>query len=652
MLSFSKTRSCVQWTTSYLAGSLNRARPLSSSNNIINIVPFNNSNTFIRSFTSCASSRTSNNSRRINNSSQLFTHLSANNAPSSLFFNSSSSSHYTTSASAASTAHQQQQVDNSQQHGKGQTNNNSQQQSSSSSFNLLNYKKTLLLLLSGLSLAAYIKMFPDSEAALYARIFMRFQRAIRTALLVSINYKMLARTPLTDPSYPAKEKICQKDSAVKILELCLTNGGLYVKAGQYIASLNHILPLEYTKTLEVLQDQAPWRQYDDIAVVFKDDLGHYPEFYFKEFEKTPIAAASLAQVHRAWTRDNDEVAVKIQYPDLQANFESDVFTHKILLKMINYAFPDFEFNWIADEMRNVLVKEMDFVQEADNADRTARDLRDNPDVHIPKIFRDYSSRRILTTEFIHGCKVNSVEKIRALGLREKDVAQKLLEIASEQIFIHGFVHVDPHAGNILVRRHPDNPKMPQIVLLDHGLYRELDDQFRQNFCHLYKNLVLCNNEKVKKYSALLGIENYQLFSTIVLMRRFETASVGLGTKLSKEDLHKMMDDAMEKMKEINQLMKSMPRHLLLILRNNNLIRSINMDLGSPINRFSIMARYATRGINSKIEQGGFSMRRMVSRIKEKVSFEARLRGYEFYYWLMAISLRIMLRLGLFSPEKQ
>eukprot|EP01133_Synstelium_polycarpum_P017239 gene17239-20544_t len=479
----------------------------------------------------------------------------------------------------------------------------------------------------------------------------RFGRAISTALNISVGYKMLERIDEQDPIYRAKEDECHQDAANKILKLCLANGGLYIKAGQYIASLNHILPRQYTKTLEVLQDQAPWRQFADVEAVFISDFGHPPSHYFNQFEETPIAAASLAQVHRAWTKDGQEVAVKVQYPDLQANFESDVFTHTILLSMVNLAFPDFEFKWMAEEMKQVLIKEMDFVQEADNAERTKRDLINNPNAYIPNVLREYSSRRILTAEFIHGCKVNNVSAIRALGLTEKKVAQRLIEVTSEQIFIHGFVHVDPHAGNILVRKHPTLHNEPQIVLLDHGLYRELDDDFRLNFCHLYKNLVLRNMNKVKEYSERLGVANYKLFSSIILMRNFDTASVGLSTTISKEDLDKLVNDAMDKMKEITGLMKSMPRHLLLLLRNNNLVRSINMDLGSPVNRFSIMARYATKGINSKLDLTGYGFMRMLSRVNEKVRFECLLKGYELYYWLAEKAVILLIKLGLFSPEK-
>eukprot|EP01132_Coremiostelium_polycephalum_P000917 gene917-1158_t len=491
----------------------------------------------------------------------------------------------------------------------------------------------------------------DTYLGYWLNVTVRFSRSMATALQLMINYKILSFTDESDPSYPEKQAACHQDSADKILKLCLANRGLYIKAGQYIASLNHILPIQYTRTLAVLQDQAPWRPYYDIEKVFLKDLGHLPAEYFSDFEKIPIAAASLAQVHRAFTKEGDEVAVKVQYPDLQANFNGDIFTHSVLLSLCNLAFPDFEFNWMAEEMKNVLIKEMDFLQEADNSERTKKELQNNIYAYIPKVYRELSSSRILTTEFIHGTKINNLKKLREMGLSEKTVIQRFIEICSEQIFIHGFTHSDPHPGNVLVRNHPLDKRQPQIVLLDHGLYRELDEEFRINFCQLYKNLVLCNTEKVQYYSKALGVENYKLFSSIILMRNFEGASVGLSNSIPVEELERMINSAMEKMKEINLLMKTMPRHLLLVLRNNNLLRSINMELGSPVNRFSIMARVATRGLNSRIDPNRNKLLRLFSRIQEKITLEILLKGHEFVNWFLAETILILVKLGIIDPKK-
>ncbi|KYR01571.1 putative protein serine/threonine kinase [Tieghemostelium lacteum] len=542
--------------------------------------------------------------------------------------------------------------------------NDQQQQSTNRFINWLtnfikrNQKKLirrLLMVMGFYGLSVYIKKYPDHYISGIANIFIRFERAMVTALTVMFNYKLMEWKDKNDPNYNAKLDQLHQESAEKILKLCLANGGLYIKSGQYLASLNHVLPPQYTKTLSVLQDKVLFRPYSEIEKAFIEDFGESPSKVFAEFDKNPIAAASLAQVHKAKTFSGEEVAVKVQYSDVARNFEGDLMTQKIFIKMVEFAFPEFEFSWMADEMKMVLSSELDFVNEAKNGERAKREIQ-HPMSYIPKVYHEYSSKKVLTTEFIHGCKVNDTKSLHRMGLTEKDVLQNLLEICSEQIFIHGFVHVDPHCGNILVRQHPKYPKRAQVVLIDHGLYREYDNEFRINFCHLYRSLVLCDHKKVQHYSKILGVENYKLFSNIILMRNFENSSVGIGNQVTPEDMEKMMGQFMNDdfMLQVNTLMKSMPRHLFFILRNNNLIRSVNLEVGAPVNRFTIMCRYATQGINSvnnSNKDERYRIIRYLSQVKEKVHLEVLLKGYEYYYWFIGKAIEYLLYYNLIDTQK-
>lgn len=161
-------------------------------------------------------------------------------------------------------------------------------------------------------------------------------------------------------------------------DVCIKSGGLYIKVGQYLAAQNHVSPREYTETLKVLQDRAPHKLWPEISQVFLEDLGAEPEKFFQQFDKVPIAAASIAQVHHAVTHDGREVAVKMQYPEVRRRFGVDMFTYDLVLQLLAKFFPSLDMRWMNNEMRNVLEQELDFMNEARNAEKASKNFHNNP----------------------------------------------------------------------------------------------------------------------------------------------------------------------------------------------------------------------------------------------------------------------------------
>lgn len=210
----------------------------------------------------------------------------------------------------------------------------------------------------------------------------RFARSVKTAALIAIDYLALNQQ---DAEYEAHIKAVHQKSADRLLETCLLNGGLYIKVGQGFAAINHILPIEYTRTLAKLQDQCLTTSKSDVQKVFRKDFGKLPEDIYDEFDYKPVAAASLAQVFKAKLHSGEQVAVKVQYSDLQKRFISDVATIVFLQDIIEFIFKNYNFGWIMNDLRKNLVQELNFVQEGQNAERCAKDLRSLRYVHVPKI---------------------------------------------------------------------------------------------------------------------------------------------------------------------------------------------------------------------------------------------------------------------------
>jgi aarF domain-containing kinase len=219
--------------------------------------------------------------------------------------------------------------------------------------------------------------------------------------------------------------------------------GLYIKFGQGIASMNHVLPPQYNSTFKVLQDQAPCIPFDKVNDIFKEEFGASPAQVFKSFDQVPIASASIAQVHRAELHDGTPVAVKVQKHFVRPQFFWDMLAYKIVTRVFECLF-QLPLTWSIDYIEKHMKEECDFLKEAQNSERTYQDILKqrefSRDLYVPKVFKEFTTSRILTAEWIDGMKITDRDKLERAGYSVQHIMSKVVSFFSYQIFQTGFLH--------------------------------------------------------------------------------------------------------------------------------------------------------------------------------------------------------------------
>lgn len=399
--------------------------------------------------------------------------------------------------------------------------------------------------------------------------------------------------------------IVHTKAAQRLLDLCRVNRGVYIKVGQHLANLDYLIPAEYIFTLSALFDDNPVTPYEDVCRVIEEDLGATPESLFDDFDPVPIASASLAQVHVAY-KNGEKLAVKVQHRGLRETSQGDIFGLVTAVRTAERIFSDFSFGWIADEIAPNLPKELDFRSEGRNAEKAAEHIRTTGlRCVIPAVLWDMTSPRVLTMAFEEGYKATDVASIEKAGLKKHDVAKLISSVFASQVFESGHVHCDPHEANVLLRA--ENGK-PVMVLVDHGLYKTLDVDFRRHYSALWMSLMLADLVGIKTACRGLGIEDgeaHQLFAAILTARPFdeivERSNDGGSLRRrpnpdSRSDQAIIRGYAQRFLPNIIALLATIPREMLMLLKMNDCLRHIDYALGSPANTLLVTGYYASRAL--------------------------------------------------------
>jgi len=280
-------------------------------------------------------------------------------------------------------------------------------------------------------------------------------------------------------------------------------GPTFVKLGQLLSTRPDFIPPEYLAELARLQDEVPPFSYKHVVEIFQEEMGRKPDDLFSFFDQTPLAAASIGQVHRARLTDDSEVVVKVQRPGIENTIAVDLEILAHIAGLMEEHLEEVQGHRptaIVHEFARSLSREIDFSIELTNIQRFARQFEGNQDIHVPGVYPKLSSERILVLEYIEGIKANDIQSLREYGCDAKVIAERGANLVMEQIFVHGFFHSDPHPGNILVMENNI------ICFIDFGQMGRLSLKDREEFTDFVLNLVAGNERKVTNSVLKLTIQ--------------------------------------------------------------------------------------------------------------------------------------------------
>ncbi len=415
----------------------------------------------------------------------------------------------------------------------------------------------------------------------------RIQRSVQvgyTAGTIWLSYKVpeytrkLLRLPEADKATLSRRN---ERTADRILALALSMRGVMIKMCQAVATRADMFPPEFIDKLKQCHDAVPSKPFPVVCETVESEFGKPLDAVFSEFEEEPIASASLAQVHRAKLHDGREVAVKVQYPDIEDIIRTDLRNMQRVCRIYEFFDPQpLELLPLLREITTHLGYELDFRREAEFGERVRELFSDDNQVKIPEVYPEWSTKRVLVMERISGIKITEKEAIVAAGLDPADVVQDLMHIYVRMILAAGFFQADPHPGNLFVT--PEG----QVIVIDFGLSKELPEGFGLGLFELMFSLMTFNESAMVRAFNELGFRSKSGDDDTFLAIARRMVSRSDSGSFEGEFTEEMTDELFEAIRE--DPVADVPTDFVLVARVFSFLSGIAHTLGSRANVLQAM----------------------------------------------------------------
>jgi predicted unusual protein kinase regulating ubiquinone biosynthesis (AarF/ABC1/UbiB family) len=358
-----------------------------------------------------------------------------------------------------------------------------------------------------------------------------------------------------------RERVDQRN-ARRLLRGFLRLRGVFIKLGQVLSILGGFLPRAFTRELESLQDHVPPHPFRDVERTFIVTFGKRPDEVFATFEREPIAAASLGQVHAATMTGGRKVAVKVLYPRIREVIKVDMRALAVAIKVLRRWLPERNLQTVHRSLVDLLHRETDYVHEAACMERMAKNFADEKDMLFPEVVHEWTNSDILTMSFMDGVKITRVEELDKLGIDRTKLATRLVQSFYKQLFVDRFFHADPHPGNFLVQKAPDGT--PRIVVLDFGAISEVEDKLVDGALEVLQGILMEDGSLALKGFRRMGFvaegANEKLLEQTVMtyfrkLLKVKDHSAGALMRADRRQLEQLADPEVQQ-GELRELMRS------------------------------------------------------------------------------------------------
>ncbi len=374
-------------------------------------------------------------------------------------------------------------------------------------------------------------------------------------------------------------------------------GPTFIKLGQILSTRPDLLPTEYIDELSRLQDNVPTFPTETAKSIIEKETGKAISDIFESFDETPLAAASISQVHKAVLRNGRQVVVKVKRPDIERLVEIDFEIIYQLATLAEKRVEEFQLHQptkIVEEFHRTLMKEMNFTNEASNIRQFQLQYKDTDYIKIPDVIGEYSTDKILTLEYIDGIKANDFEALKNSGCNTKLIARRGAEFIIQQIFVNGYFHADPHPGNIFIL--PGN----RICFLDYGMVGRISERERNHFSELLVDLVQKNVKKVAEAALSITISKESIDRNEFERDISEFIDRHTYESISKVDVTLLLNDLMDIMTRHNL---SLRHHLYLMMKALGSMDSLARQLYPDFDIITYSEPYIRENIRNKYTAG-------------------------------------------------